>query len=154
MKTLSEEMAALIRNYSLGAVATIDDDGWPAVSPKATFVVVNERRIAYGNIRSPGTRHNLLARPAVEVLFCDVLARLAVRVRGSALIVEPDSDSGRELLPLFEHYWAPYIDLMKDFVAIDIERADLVKSPGYDIGLTREQLVQANIERLDGLAAG
>ena len=154
MKTLTGEMVTLIRNYSLGPLATIGDDGSPAVSPKATFVVIDEQRIAYGNIRSPGTRRNLQARPAVEVLFCDVLARLAVRVRGRAVIVERDSDSGRALLPLFEQYWAPYIDLMQDFVAIDIERADLIKSPGYDIGLSREQLVRANIEKLEGFVAG
>ncbi len=154
MTFLSAEMISLIRNYSLGSVATINGDGSPAVSPKATFVIVDERCIAYGNIRSPGTRRNLLARPAVEVLFCDVLARLAVRVRGRAAMLAKHSDDGIALLPLFEACWAPYIDLMQEFVRIDVERAELIKSPGYDIGLSREQLVQANIEKLDGLATG
>jgi hypothetical protein len=37
-------------------------------------------------------------------------------------------------------------------VSIDIERASLVTSPGYDIGLTREELVAANLEKLTRLA--
>ena len=40
---------------SAGAVATVNADGTPAVSPKATFVVVDDQRVAFGNIRSPAT---------------------------------------------------------------------------------------------------
>ena len=80
-------MKQIIRNYNAGSVATVNDDGSPAVSPKATFVIVDDSCIAYGNIRSPGTSHNLIKRSAVEVNFIDILARLAVRVKGSAEVV-------------------------------------------------------------------
>ena len=63
------------------AVATTNEDGTPAVSPKAIFVVVGEPRIAFGNIRSPGTAANIRSRPDVEVNFIDVLARRVVRVK-------------------------------------------------------------------------
>ena len=76
MKKLTEPMKQLIRNYNAGAVATINDDGNPAVSPKATFVIVDDNCIAYGDIRSPGTSANLRQRPAVEVNFIDVLAQI------------------------------------------------------------------------------
>ena len=58
MKRLSEPMKQIIRNYSAGAVATVNADGSPSVSPKATFVIVDDHCIAYGNIRSPGTSPN------------------------------------------------------------------------------------------------
>ncbi|MGD2170873.1 MAG: pyridoxamine 5'-phosphate oxidase family protein [Gammaproteobacteria bacterium] len=152
MVRLDAQMQILIRNFSLGSVATVNDDGSPAVSPKATFVVVDDQRIAYGDIRSPGTRQNLLARPAVEVVFCDILARLAVRVRGTAAVVDKDSAVGSELRPHFDEYWAPYVDMMREFVLIEVEHASLIKSPGYDIGLSREELVAANFEKLSRLA--
>jgi hypothetical protein len=39
-------MQQIIRQYSAGSVATVNADGTPAVSPKATFVVVDSRCIA------------------------------------------------------------------------------------------------------------
>ena len=51
-------MKQIIRHYSAGAVATVNADGSPSVSPKATFVIVDDHCIAYGNIRSPGTSPN------------------------------------------------------------------------------------------------
>ena len=102
MDHLSESMKQVIGNYNAGSVASINDDGTPAVSPKATFVIVDDTSIAYGDIRSPGTSANLIARPAVEVNFIDVLARVAVRVKGSAQVVTKDSKQGQRLLPKFE----------------------------------------------------
>ena len=58
MSNLTEPMKRLIRNFSVGAVATINEDGTPAVSPKATFVVVDDECIAFGNIRIPRSWHD------------------------------------------------------------------------------------------------
>ena len=60
-------MMKIITDYSAGAVATVNDDGTPAVSPKATFVIVDNSCIAFGDIRSPGTVANIKQRPNVEV---------------------------------------------------------------------------------------
>ena len=153
MDHLSAAMQRIIRNYNAGSVATVNADGTPSVSPKATFVVVDERCIAYGNIRSPGTSANLRERPAVEVNFIDVLARLAVRVRGRATLLACDSLDAAPLLPHFEALWAPYIEQMSEFVRIDIEQAQLITSPAYDLGMSREELMQTNLGKLSALAA-
>jgi predicted pyridoxine 5'-phosphate oxidase superfamily flavin-nucleotide-binding protein len=151
MDHLTTQMQQIIRNYNAGSVATVNADGTPSVSPKATFVIVDERCIAYGNIRSPGTSANLRDRPAVEVNFIDVLARLAVRVRGRATLVACDSVGADPLLPQFEALWAAYIEQMSEFVRIDIEQAELISSPAYDLGLQREELMQANFAKLSKL---
>ena len=148
MDRLSPQMQQLIRHYSVGSVATVNADGTPSVSPKATFVVVDERCIAYGNIRSPGTSANLRERPAVEVNFIDVLARLALRVRGQARLVARDHADASILLPPFEALWSPYLDSMSEFVCIDIEQAQLIRSPAYDVGLQRRELMQTNLAKL------
>ena len=56
---LTTEMKQLIGDHSAGMVATINDGGTPSVSPKATFVIIDDGTIAFGNIRSPGTLANL-----------------------------------------------------------------------------------------------
>ncbi|MCP4764700.1 MAG: pyridoxamine 5'-phosphate oxidase family protein [Gammaproteobacteria bacterium] len=144
-------MKQIIRHYSAGAVASVNADGSPSVSPKATFVIIDDNCIAYGDIRSPGTRANLLERPAVEVSFVDVLARVAVRVSGRAEVVARDSEMGRKLMPHFEATWSAYLDLMQEFVCITISRAELITSPAYDVGLKREELVKTNFEKLSKL---
>lgn len=151
MDRLSKSMQHLIRNYNAGAVATINDDGSPAVSPKATFVIVDDRCIAYGDIRSPGTSANLRRRPALEVNFIDVLQRLAVRIRGQGRVLAKDSDEGKRLLPHFEEFWSPYLEHMQDFVQIDIESCELITSPGYDLGFSRDELVELNFKKISGL---
>ncbi len=150
--SLSGVMKSLITNYNVGAVATVNQDGSPAVSPKATFVIVDNCRIAYGDIRSPGTSNNIKQRPGIEVVFTDVLARQAIRVRGIARIIEKDCEKGKKLLPLFERSWKPYIQHMSVFVTIDITRAELIMSPAYDLGIGRDELVKTNFEKLNNLA--
>jgi hypothetical protein len=144
-------MQEIIRNFSAGAVATVNDDGSPAVSPKATFVIVDERCIAYGDIRSPSTSANLARRPAIEVCFIDILARVAVRVSGSAQVVAKDSGPGQLLMPHFEKYWSAYLEVMRAFVCISIETTELIVSPAYDVGLKRGELVETNYAKLSKL---
>ena len=151
MKKLTTPMKRLIANYNAGAVGTINEDGTPAVSPKATFVVVDDGCIAFGNIRSPGTVANIRSRPDVEVNFIDVLTRRAVRVRGRAELVDKESEAGRRLLPAFQAHWAPYLDRMQNFVSISITHAELILSPAYDIGHTAEELRRVNLDKLAGL---
>jgi hypothetical protein len=151
MHSLTEPMKQIIRNYSAGAVATVNADGSPSVSPKATFVIVDDNCIAYGNIRSPGSSANLTQRTRVEVCFTDILSRMAVRVGGSAQVVAKDSELGRQLMPCFEELWSAYLEVMQDFVCISIDKAELISSPAYDVGLTREELVKANFEKLSRL---
>ena len=152
MNRLSEPMKQVIRHYNAGSVASINDDGSPAVSPKATFVIVDDTHIAYGDIRSPGTRANLIARPAVEVNFIDVLARVAVRAKGTARVVAKDSEEGLRLLPQFEESWSTYLEMMSVFVLITIQQAELITSPAYDVGLKRDELIKTNLEKLTNLS--
>ncbi len=147
---LTTEMKQLISDHSAGMVATVNDSGTPSVSPKATFVIVNDCTIAFGNIRSPGTLANLAKRPAVEVCFIDVLTRKAVRVTGSATIVRKET-ADSDLLSAFEALWAPYIPYMSAFVIIAVAAAELILSPAYDLNFTEDELRASNLAKLNGL---
>ena len=141
-------MQTLIRRFSAGAVATVNADGTPSVSPKATFVVLDERTLAFGHIRSPGTIANLRRHPAIEVCFIDVVTRRAVRVTGTTAIVRPD-DADVALDDAFEAAWSPYRPHMGAYVRITVTAAEMILSPAYDLGLTEDELRKTNLERLN-----
>lgn len=151
MNRLDESMKWIIRNFNAGSVATINSDGTPAVSPKATFVILDDSTIAFGDIRSPGTVSNLKSLPKTEINFIDVLNRRAVRVSGTAKIVEKNSEAWNQLEPAFMELWEPYIHLMQHFIVIEISKAKLVTSPAYDIGISAEELKSSNLKKLEQL---
>ena len=145
---LTDEMQTLIRRFSAGAVATVNADGTPAVSTKATFVILDDRTLAFGHIRSPGTVANLRRNPAIEVCFTDVVTRRAVRVTGTAAIVRP-SDADGALDDAFEAAWGPYRPRMGAYVKIAVTAAEMILSPAYDLGLTEDELRKTNLEKLN-----
>ena len=152
LNNLNNVMQQLVRDFNAGAVATINEDGTPAVSIKATFVVADSQTLAYGDIRSPGTRANLERHPAVEVVFTDVLARRALRVRGTASITDKNSEQGKMLMPHFKQHWQPYVEHMSCFVRISVTEAELVLTPAYDLGFSKAELVKTNLEKLTRIA--
>ncbi|NNE25101.1 MAG: pyridoxamine 5'-phosphate oxidase family protein [Rhizobiales bacterium] len=147
---LTADMKTLITNHRAGMVATINDDGTPSVSPKATFVIIDDARIAVGNIRSPGTVANLRKRPAVEVCFIDVITRKAVRVTGTAAIT-PKAEAEPVLMDAFDREWAAYLDHISGFIDITVTTAELILSPAYDLGLTEDELKAQNLDKLNAL---
>lgn len=147
---LSEEMRRLIETHTAGMVATVNADGTPSVSPKATFVVLDARTLAFGNIRSPGTLANLARNPAVEVCFIDVLERKAVRATGRGFAISA-GEADEALKAAFAPAWSTYLAHMSDFVRIDLERCELILSPAYDLGIGVEELKRSNLAKLNAL---
>jgi len=98
---MTPDMMQVVREQRLGFVATVNADGTPNLSPKGTFVVVNAARVAFADIRSPGTLRNLIANPAVEVNFVDPFTRRGCRLFGTAQIVQRGQAGFDGLLPLF-----------------------------------------------------
>ena len=139
--TLTKDMTDLIEAYTIGCVATVRLDGTPAVSPKATFLVVNERLIVFANIRSPGTVENIRHRPDVEVNFVDGFTRKSCRVRGLARYVLSDN-AEVALKTSFKEKWPDLYGLIQGFVVIDVTGAQMISSPSYDAGAVSSQLAE------------
>jgi predicted pyridoxine 5'-phosphate oxidase superfamily flavin-nucleotide-binding protein len=136
---LTDELKAIISAYPLGFVASVNDDGTPNLSPKGTFVILDDRHLGFGHIRSPRTLANIGRRPAVEINFLDVLARKAARVRGTCEVLSRGTAAFDALYPRFES-WGEYAEAMKALVRVAITRAELVLSPAYDLGHTEAEL--------------
>jgi general stress protein 26 len=147
---LTAQMKKLITDHSAGMVASTNDNGSPSVSPKATFAIIDDTTIAFGNIRSPGTLANIRKRPAVEVCFIDVVLRKAVRASGTASIVRT-ADAQAKVVEAFQPNWATYMSQISAFVVIDVSAAELIWSPAYDLGHSEEELRHANLQKLNAL---
>ena len=145
---LTDEMKTLIRRFSAGAVATVNADGTPSVSPKGTFVILDDRTLAFGHIRSPKTVANLRRNPAVEVCFTDIVTRRAVRVTGTATILR-QGDADTALDDAFDAAWGPYRPHMGAYVRIAVTAVEMIFSPAYDLGLTEDELRKTNLEKLN-----
>jgi uncharacterized protein len=84
---LTPDMKRIVEEQRLGFVATAAADGTPNVSPKGTFIVLDDETIGFGEIRSPGTVRNLRVNPRVEVNFVDPFVRKGYRFAGTAIVV-------------------------------------------------------------------
>ena len=137
---LTPHMKRIIEEQRLGFVATSAPDGMPNVSPKGTFVVLDDQTIAFGEIRSPGTIQNLRANPRIEVNFVDVFTRSGYRFAGLATVVDRGDPEFDSLLPRLRSRLSPRI---RAIVTIQVARALPLTSPAYDDGRTETELRRA-----------
>lgn len=128
---LTDEMKLLIEDHTIGLVATITPDGKPAVSPKATTVVLDDHRIVFGDIRSPNTARNVRNNPAVEINYIDVFRRKACRVTGEASYITK-GDPGYATLSHHFEQWGDLAQRMRGIFLVDVTAAQIIRSPAYD----------------------
>ena len=136
---IDDRMTEIIETNTIGFVATVTPEGLPAVSPKGTFVLLDEKTLAFSDIRSPGTVTNIERNPNVEVNFIDIFHRTGCRIRGRAHYHERGSQEYQALLPRFAK-WDKLVAVMRGFVVIEAESAQLLHSPIYDVGAKRDDL--------------
>lgn len=136
---LTADMKRVVREQRLGFVATVNADGTPNVSPKATFIVLDDATLAFAEIRSPGTLRNLKANPGVEVNFVDPFIRKGYRFAGAATIVERGAHGFDDLRGAFADY-GDLVSRMRALVRISVARALPITSPAYDRGNTEAEL--------------
>jgi predicted pyridoxine 5'-phosphate oxidase superfamily flavin-nucleotide-binding protein len=137
---LTPDMKRIVEEQRLGFVATAAPDGTPNVSPKGTFVVVDDETIAFGEIRSPGTIRNLRTNSRIEVNFVDPFVRKGYRFAGTAIVVERGDGTFDTLLSRFRGPLAPR---MRAIVTITVTKALPLTSPAYDDGKTEAELRRA-----------
>ena len=138
---LTAPMKDLIAAFPLGFVATVTPDGAPAVSPKGTFLVLDDDTVAFGDIRSPGTRRNLTANPAIEVNFIDPFKRKAVRVAGTAVLHPKGSEWFNVQHPIWLDVFGRLATRINSLVAIKIHSASEIWTPPYDDGATEAEMI-------------
>ncbi|WP_108815724.1 pyridoxamine 5'-phosphate oxidase family protein [Loktanella sp. Alg231-35] len=148
---LTAPMKDLIATFPLGFVASVTSEGAPAVSPKGTFLILDDETLAYGDIRSPGTRANLAANPAVEVNFVDPFKRKAVRVTGTATIHMKGGDQFAQLHPRWPEVFGSLSARIGAIVEIKITAASEIWTPPYDDGITEDEMITTYVAKFGAL---
>ena len=138
---LSKSAIRCIEMWRLGFVATVTPDGRPAVSPKGTFIVVDESTIAFGEIRSPGTVANLSVNPELEVNFVDQFVRKGVRIRGQAELLRRGTAEFEALYPQFTELWGDLAGRINIIVKIPVDEAKPLSTPPYDDGASEAEMI-------------
>nr|WP_245472295.1 pyridoxamine 5'-phosphate oxidase family protein [Rhizobium jaguaris] len=91
MIEITTDMEAIIEQAILSFVATVNEDGTPNLSPKASLTVVNGV-LYFADIATHRTILNLRRNPAVEINVVDIFQRRGYRFKGRALILPPGDD--------------------------------------------------------------
>ncbi len=140
MAILTDDMRRVIAEQRLGFVASVGADGSPNLSPKGTFVALDDDRIAFGEIRSPQTLRNLETNPRVEVNFVDPFSRTGYRFKGIARVTGRGDAAFPPLLARVAGTWQALADSVRAVVVIEVRTALPLTTPAYDIGATEEDL--------------
>jgi len=141
---LTSDMKRIVEEQLLGFVATTAPDGTPNVSPKATFFVVDDHTIAFGDIRSPGTIRNLRTNPRIEVNFVDPFVRKGYRFAGTAEVAERGTAAFEALLG---HYRGSLAPRLRAIVAVTVTKALPLVSPAYDDGTEEADVRRSHTAR-------
>ena len=136
---LTKEMEKLIKENTIGFVATVTPDGYPAVSPKATTIVLDSTHLAFIDLRSPKTKTNIKANPFVELNYIDVFRRQACRIKGKATYIERDDKKFDGMSKNFTA-WSSLFEKAKGVFVVEILNAQKILSPAYDDGADEELL--------------
>jgi predicted pyridoxine 5'-phosphate oxidase superfamily flavin-nucleotide-binding protein len=137
MGILTDDMKRVVNEQKLGFIATVCPDGTPNLSPKGTTEVWDDDHLIFVDIKSPGTVANLRQNPAIEINVVDQLVRKGYRFKGTAEVFA-DGPVFEKALALRRERGAK--NPMRAVVLISVERALPLISPGYDLGLSEDEM--------------
>jgi predicted pyridoxine 5'-phosphate oxidase superfamily flavin-nucleotide-binding protein len=143
MGALATHVQDFVRRQKLGFIATICPDGTPNLSPKGTVTAWDDDHLAFLDICSPGTVHNLLKNPSIEINMVDVFIRKGYRFKGTAKVLS----SGDLFQKIIAHYGETAKTYKIDHVVlVRVDRVLEVISPAYDVGATEADLRERYIK--------
>ncbi len=141
---ITPEISKFMENERLGFVATVTPDCKPNISPKGSVVQYGEAQIVFADIRSPKTVSNLESNPAVEINVVNSMTRRGYLFVGKGHVVRSGPEFDGALERLRDKGIKSTIDTI---VIVDVEVAEEIKSPLYDLGYTEDQIERMQKKR-------
>jgi uncharacterized protein len=143
MSLITDDMVDVINRAILSFVATVNADGTPNLSPKASLTARDER-LFFADIASPRTIANLRRNPAIAINVVDIFSRRGYRFSGNATLLAPgDTDYD------FVAEWVWSINgknyPVDTIVRVAVSEALPLLSPAYKfgVGITEQGLREA-----------
>jgi predicted pyridoxine 5'-phosphate oxidase superfamily flavin-nucleotide-binding protein len=147
-------MKRVVLEQRLGFAATVCADGTPNLSPKGTTTVLDDERLLFADIHSPGTVRNLARNPAIELNVVDPIVRKGYRFKGRATL-HPDGETYEEgLRVLRARGYDASRERIRTIVVVEVERAAPLVSPAYDSDASEQQVAEVWEQRVAQLRSG
>ena len=130
MDMISQEIKETIKKAKLCFVATINHDGSPNLSPKASLEVWDQCHVIFAHIESFKTIENLKSRPLVAINVVDFIKRKGFCLEGEATIFQhgtPEYDFIAE--PIWKNHGPQYP--VHCAVKVKVHSAGGLYSPAY-----------------------
>ena len=129
MGLITEDMRDIFDRARLSFAATVNAEGTPNLSPKASLIVYDDDHLVFANIASPNTMANLGRNPAIECNVVDAFARRGSRFKGKGEVFAegPKFDFVSKILRAREGDQFPIHEIVK----IRVEEAAPLLSPAY-----------------------
>lgn len=125
-------------------MATVSQNAKPNVSPKGTLVALDQRRLAFADIRSPDTVSNIVNNPHVEISAIDPISRRGYLFAGIARTIT----NGEEFDRVSKIYEEMKIQsTIKAIIIVELKTVSKVTSPLYDLGVSESQIRESWIRR-------
>jgi predicted pyridoxine 5'-phosphate oxidase superfamily flavin-nucleotide-binding protein len=154
MQILTPDMHDVIGRAMLSFVATVNRDGTPNLSPKASLFASDDA-LFFADIASPRTIENLRRNPAISINVVDVFSRRGYRFSGSAhLLPKGHPDWTRVAEWVWRTNGSDYP--VHHVVRIDVHEASALLSPAYRFGkaTSEDALREAYIAKYDARKPG
>jgi len=129
---LTDDMKRLIREQRLGFYATVNEDGSPNLSPKATTYVLDDNHLFFADVRSPQTVANIRRGSLVELNVLDPAARKGYRFKGPATIHDRGTSRFAEGVERLRETGSPLAEAVRAIVVIEVREAGALAPPGSD----------------------
>jgi predicted pyridoxine 5'-phosphate oxidase superfamily flavin-nucleotide-binding protein len=137
MGILTPKIKDFVKKQKLGFIATVCPDGTPNLSPKGTTTIWDDDQLVFADIHSPGTIHNLLSNPSIEINIVDIFLRKGYRFKGVAKVLS-EGPLFDEVISFYRNLGATYT--IHNIVLIKVDRILPVLSPAYDTGLSEDEI--------------
>ncbi len=124
------DVAAVIAAARLCFAATVTPEGRPSLSPKGSLRILDDRRLFFLDLASPGTVRNLRASPWIELNVVDGLSRRGYRFRGRGTVHAGGEVHAAALARLTDEERAAYP--IERVVVVEVEEILPIWSPAYD----------------------
>jgi hypothetical protein len=137
---LDDDMRRVVREQSLGFVATVCPDGTPNLSPKGTTILWDDEHLVFLHLHSPGTVANLVANPSIEINVVDPIVRKGYRFKGRAEVLT-NGELHAEVVDYFRRVLGMDPERVHAVVLVRVDFGALLVSPAYESGATEEEVV-------------
>jgi predicted pyridoxine 5'-phosphate oxidase superfamily flavin-nucleotide-binding protein len=147
---LTDDMQRVVREQTLGFIATVCPDGTPNLSPKGTTAVWDDDHLIFLDICSPQTVANLAANAAIEINVVDPVVRKGYRFKGRAS-VHSDGLEFADVVDWYVRERGSDATRIRAVAIMTVEFADALISPGYVGDVTEADMRDRYARRLEAI---